>query len=94
MPRSFTPAVPLEETLPQWRPPNQAISRNEYAGSLKLQIGADGRVKSATVLKPSHPLYDATVLGIVKTWRYKPAMQDGASIESERIITIRLRPIS
>jgi TonB family protein len=94
VPRSFTPAVPLEETLPQWRPPNQTISRNEYAGSVKLQIGADGRVKSATVLKPSHPLYDAAVLGVVKTWRYKPAMQDGASTESERIIAIRLRPIS
>jgi TonB family protein len=94
VPRSFTPAVPLEETLPQWRPPNQTISRNEYAGSLKLQIGADGRVKNATVLKPSHPLYDAAVLGVVKTWRYKPAMRDGTSTESERIITIRLRPIS
>jgi len=94
VPGSFTPAVPLEETLPQWRPPNLAIARNEYAGSVKLQIGVDGRVKNATVLKPSHPLYDAAVLGVVKTWRYKPAMQDGASTESERIIAIRLRPIS
>ncbi len=94
VPGSFTPAVPLEETLPQWRPPNLAIARNEYAGSVKLQIGVDGRVKNATVLKPSHPLYDAAVLGVVKTWRYKPAMQDGASTESERVIAIRLRPLS
>ena len=93
-PPSLTPAQPLEETLPQWRPPNQTIARNEYAGSLKLQIGADGRVKTATMVKPSHPLYDATLLGVAKTWRYKPATQDGANIESERIITIRLRPIS
>jgi hypothetical protein len=93
-PPSLTPAQPLEETLPQWRPPNQAIARNEYAGSLKLQIGADGRVKSATMVKPSHPLYDATLLGMAKTWRYKPATQDGTNIESERIIAIRLRPIS
>ena len=70
------------------------IGRNEYAGSLKLQIGADGRVKSATMLKPSHPLYDAALLGIARTWRYKPATQDGADTESERIIAIRLRPIS
>ena len=93
-PRSFTPAVPLDETLPKWAPPNQMIGRNEYAGSLKLQIGADGRVKSATMLKPSHPLYDAALLGIARTWRYKPATQDGADTESERIIAIRLRPIS
>ena len=93
-PRSFTPAVPLQETLPQWRPPNQTIGRNEYAGSLKVQIGVDGRVKNATVVKPSHPLYDAALLGIARTWRYKPATQDGANTESERIIAIRLRPIS
>jgi hypothetical protein len=92
--KAFTPAVPLEETLPPWRPPNQTIGRNEYAGSLKLQIGIDGRVKNATVLKPSHPLYDAALLGTVKTWRYKPATEDGANTESERIIAIRLRPIS
>jgi hypothetical protein len=92
--KASTPAVPLEETLPPWRPPNQTIGRNEYAGSLKVQIGVDGRVKSATVLKPSHPLYDAALLGIVKTWRYKPATEDGANTESERIIAIRLRPIS
>jgi hypothetical protein len=94
VPRSFTPAVPLEETLPRWSPPNQTIARNEYAGSLKLEIGADGRVKSATMVKPSHPLYDAALLGMARTWRYKPATQDGANTESERIIEIRLRPIS
>jgi tetratricopeptide (TPR) repeat protein len=93
-PRSFTPAVPLDETLPRWAPPNQTIARNEYTGSLKLEIGADGRVKRATMVKPSHPLYDAALLGMAKTWRYKPATQDGANTESERIIAIRLRPIS
>jgi TonB family protein len=91
---SFTPAVPLQETLPLWRPPNQTIARNEYSGSLKLQIGADGRVKSATVVKPSHPLYDAALLGQARTWRYKPATQEGVNTESERIIAIRLRPVS
>ena len=57
------PAAPRRSRLPcrcrkrfrMWRPPNQTIARNEYTGSLKLQIGADGRVKSATMVKPSHP---------------------------------------
>jgi TonB family protein len=92
--RVFTPAVPLQEVLPPWAPPNPTVARNEYSGSLKLQIGADGRVKSATIVKPSHPAYDAALLGTAKTWRYKPATQDGASTESERVIAIRLRPLS
>ena len=93
-PRSFTPAVPLQETLPNWTPPNQTVGRTEYTGSLRLTIGADGRVKNATMVKPSHPAYDAVVLGAAKGWRYKPATQDGETTESERIIAIRLRPLS
>ena len=76
--------------LAQWSDHAQA---ERTAGSLKLQIGIDGRVKNATVLKPSHPFYDAVLLGTVKIWRYKPATEDGANTESERIIAIRLRPI-
>lgn len=93
-PPLLTPAEPLDETLPQWRPPNRTIGGSEYEGSLKLEIGPDGRVKSATILEPSHPLYDATLLGAAKRWRYKPATLDGTNVESERIIAIRLRPLS
>ena len=93
-PPLLTAAQPLDETLPQWRPPNRTIGGTEYEGSLKLEIGADGRVTSATILEPSHPLYDATLLGAAKRWRYKPATLDGANVESERIIAIRLRPLS
>jgi len=86
--------VPLIEALPLWTPPNASVARNEYTGSLKVIIGIDGRVKSAMVVKPSHPLYDAALINVAKAWRYKPATQDGAVTESERIIAIRLRPLS
>lgn len=93
-PRSFAPAVPIVETMPAWTPPNPSIARNEYLGSLKLVIGADGRVKSATMVKPSHPAYDAALMNVAKSWRYKPATQDGTATESERVIAVRLRPNS
>jgi hypothetical protein len=93
-PRSFVPAVPIVETMPPWTPPNPSIARNEYLGSLRLIIGADGRVKSATMVKPSHPAYDATLMNVAKSWRYKPATQDGSATESERVIAVRLRPNS
>jgi hypothetical protein len=90
-PRSFVPAVPILEALPPWTPPNGA-GRREFVGSLKLLIGADGRVKTATMVTPSHPAYDAALMGVVKSWRYKPATQDGTATESERVIAVRLRP--
>ena len=93
-PRTFVPAVPISETLPPWLPPNSSIGRNEYVGSLKVLIGIDGRVKSATMVTPSHPVYDAALMNVVKSWRYKPATQDGAATESERVIAVRLRPNS
>lgn len=92
--RTFVPAVPITETLPPWLPPNASVGRNEYVGSLKVLIGADGRVKNATMVTPSHPAYDTVLLNVVKSWRYKPATQDGSATESERVIAVRLRPNS
>jgi TonB family protein len=59
---------------------------------VKVRIGADGRVKGATIDQPSHPAYDAVLLRVARTWLYKPAMQNGVAIESERVIAVRLRP--
>jgi hypothetical protein len=91
-PRTFVPAMPITEALPAWVPPNQRVARTEYVGSLKVVIGTDGRVKSATMVTPSHPAYDAVLMSVVKSWRYKPATQDGSATESERVIAVRLRP--
>lgn len=89
---AFTPAVVIQETLPVWTPPNPTIARNEYSGAVKVRIGADGRVKGVTIDQPSHPAYDAILLRVARTWTYKPAMQNGVAIESERVIAVRLRP--
>lgn len=91
---TFTPAVVIQETLPVWTPPNPTIARNEYSGAVKVRIGADGRVKGATIDQPSHPAYDAVLLRVARTWLYKPALQNGVAIESERVIAVRLRPRS
>jgi hypothetical protein len=89
---AFSPAVVIQETLPVWMPPNPTIARNEYTGSLKVRIGIDGRVKAVTIDQPSHPAYDAILLRVARNWLYKPASQNGAPVESERVIAVRLRP--
>jgi protein TonB len=88
----FVPAVVIQETLPIWTPPNPSIARNEYNGAVKVRIGTDGRVKAASIDRPSHPAYDAVLLNTARSWVYKPAMQNGTPIESERVIAVRLRP--
>ena len=78
--------------MPIWTPPNPRIASNEYTGAVKVRIGTDGRVKGATIDQPSHPAYDAVLLRVARTWLYKPALQNGTPIESERVIAVRLRP--
>ena len=89
---SVQPAIAVQETMPIWMPPNQLVAQNEYTGSLKVRIGADGQVKGVSIEKPSHPAYDARLLQAARMWTYKPAMQNGVAVESEKIIAIRLRP--
>jgi tetratricopeptide (TPR) repeat protein len=85
-------AEPLREALPPWVPPNNIVAASEYSGSLKIRIGADGRVLSANIERASHPAYDSRLLQEARFWLYKPATRDGTPIESEKVIDIRLRP--
>ena len=91
---AFVPAAVVQETLPNWTPPNPSIARNEYNGAVKVRIGTDGRVKAATIDRPTHPAYDAALLNTARSWLYKPATQNGTPIESERVIAVRLRPLT
>jgi TonB family protein len=84
----------IQETLPIWTPPNPSVARNEYNGAVKVRIGTDGRVKAATMDRPTHPAYDTALLNTARSWLYKPAMQNGTPIESERVIAVRLRPLA
>jgi TonB family protein len=89
---AFVPAVAVQQELPPWNPLDAVARRTEYVGLLQVQIGPDGRVTLARMLKGSHPAYDMAVLRQAKRWLYKPAMRGGQPVASEREIEIRLRP--
>jgi len=61
------------------------------SASVRVQIGADGRVVSATMQTASHPLYDRMVLQATKDWLYTPATLNGRPVPSEKLVTIQLR---
>ena len=88
----YVPATPINEQLPPWNPPDTVSSRSEYTGLLRIEIGPDGRVTSATVVEPSHPAYDVAVLQAVKRWAYKPATKGGQPVASPKEIRLRLVP--
>jgi TonB family protein len=59
--------------------------------SVRVEIGADGRVINASMQQASHPLYDRLVLQAARDWLYTPAMLNGRPVPSEKVVTIQLR---
>lgn len=88
----YVPPTAVREQLPPWDPPDNASRRTEYVGVLRISIGEDGRVQTATIVNGSHPAYDAAALNAAKQWRYKPATQGGQPVAAQKDIQIRLRP--
>jgi hypothetical protein len=89
---SFTGPVALNQDLPAWNPPTPQMGSREYAGAVKVLIGADGRVQQASLVKSVNPVYDPLVLQAARRWTYRPATRLGEPTPSEKVVTIRLTP--
>ena len=89
-PAIIVPAVAVRQVLPPWQSERSNI-RMDFVGRVRVKIGADGKVISATIQDPSLPDYDAQLLQAARNWLYKPATRNGEPVESEKVIEIRLR---
>lgn len=77
----------LSVSCPERSPPNYpARSRrlNEQGRVLlRVELGEDGRVSSAAIKTSSgFPLLDEAAVSAVKTWRCKPAIQNGVAVRA------------
>ncbi len=86
-----TPAVAIRQTLPQWVPPAGMARFTDFKGSVRLQLGADGKVVSATIVEPIHPAYDRLLLAAARDWLYEPARRDGIPVASEHVVQVSLK---
>ena len=46
-------------------------------------IGTDGRIQSPLILSSDNPAEDSDILQTVRSWRYRPALCNGAPTEAE-----------
>ena len=46
-------------------------------------VGRDGSVEKPVVLEGSDPAVNGNVVGMIRGWRYRPALCDGLPIEAE-----------
>ncbi len=87
----MTAPIPIRQELPRWVPPDLASGHREYNGAVKVVIAADGHVSRATIQAATHPLYEALVLQVARTWLYTPATRNGQPVEVEKVLTVHLK---
>jgi TonB family protein len=81
--------VAIRQTIPAV--PSGISGLGSPTASVRVEIGADGRVVNASMQQASHPLYDRLVLQAAREWIYTPATLNGRPVPSEKVVTIQLR---
>jgi periplasmic protein TonB len=80
---------PRSELLPPY-PPEEQRAEREGNVTIKVFIGADGRVKRAEkVSAASEAFWRETQRHALRNWRFKPATVDGKPVESTKTMTVR-----
>ena len=60
--------------------------------TVRVQIGADGRVLDVALVSTADPaFFDAAKRQALARWRFLPATRDGVPVASERVMTIHFR---
>jgi protein TonB len=71
-----------------------SLARAEIEGvvTVRVLIGADGRVKQVDLVSATDPaFFEATRKQALRYWRFRPATSDGTPAESWRTMTVRFR---
>ena len=59
---------------------------------VRVRVGVDGRVLSASVRQTSrYPAFDEAALTAIRRWRFHPARRAGRAVESEVNVPVRFR---
>jgi TonB family protein len=89
---NVVPPVALSRSTPAWIPRNQMDARRQFRGVLEVIVDEKGDVISAALGKSVHPEYDAALLRMARTWKFRPATREGVPVRYRSTLEIRLDP--
>jgi len=73
-------------------PPSMQRMEMEGTVTVRVKIGADGRVFAVEKLfAASEDFWNVTREQALHKWRFRPATRDGAPVESERVMTVHFQ---
>jgi TonB family protein len=89
---SSTRPVAVNQEIPPWVAYDGVSRRQAFSGLLRIRVGADGRIQSAEMVEPVHPMYDKLLLRAAESWVYEPATENGVPVAADVTVQIHLRP--
>jgi hypothetical protein len=94
-PTTIAPVLTPPAVVSQPVPVPQLREEREWNGEIEVTINERGRVVSARMTRPIHPVYDQQLIRAALTWTYKPALRDGSPTLFVKVITINVdtRPL-
>jgi len=87
----IVPPVAISRPTPAWQPRNEIDRHREFRGVLQLLVDEKGDVTSAALLSSVHPTYDAALVAMARTWKFRPATRAGVPVRCETTIEVRLQ---
>jgi TonB family protein len=73
---AYEPPRVVDQRMPTRVPSPFPVPRGSYT-SLELKIDERGRVTAARITSSGAPFYDQSLLEAARTWRFRPAREDG-----------------
>jgi TonB family protein len=86
------PPATISRNTPTWLPRNDLERRREFRGVLEIVVDERGDVISTSLARSVHPMYDARLVEMSRTWKFRPATKDGVPVRYRTLIEIRLGP--
>jgi TonB family protein len=91
-PSVITKATPTKQVAPKYPESARAIGATGRV-VVRVLVGTDGNVKSATVIKSfGNPACEAAALSAAQQWKFNPATKDGDPFEQQIAIPFDFKP--
>ena len=86
--KDVTPPVIIRQEMPAMTPAMKSQSKDR--GVIEVVIDELGRVSFAAIRSNVHPIFDTTLLGNAREWKYQPATFAGKPVKYRKMIQINV----